>query len=80
MTFGATRYITEDNEGNTVNLNLPRTSVLTRYRLPVMPELIAGGGVNWQNWVCKDTTTPYGTFHAEQGSLCAVRSVYPLFR
>ncbi|MDT0943588.1 TonB-dependent receptor, partial [Staphylococcus pseudintermedius] len=69
MTFGATRYVAEDNEGNAVNPNLPRTSVklFTRYRLPAIPELTVGGGVNWQNRVYKDTTTPYGTFRAEQG-------------
>ncbi|VUS60947.1 FhuE receptor [Klebsiella pasteurii] len=74
MTFGATRFVAEDNEGNAVNPNLPRTSVklFTRYRLPVMPELIIGGGVNWQNRVYKDTATPYGTFRAEQGSYALV--------
>ncbi|EOV4965339.1 ferric-rhodotorulic acid/ferric-coprogen receptor FhuE [Salmonella enterica] len=74
MTFGATRYVAEDNEGNAVNPNLPRTSVklFTRYRLPAIPELTVGGGVNWQNRVYKDTTTPYGTFRAEQGSYALV--------
>ncbi|HCC0886727.1 TPA: ferric-rhodotorulic acid/ferric-coprogen receptor FhuE [Salmonella enterica] len=74
MTLGATRYVAEDNEGNAVNPNLPRTSVklFTRYRLPVMPELTVGGGVNWQNRVYKDTATPYGTFRAEQGSYALV--------
>ncbi len=74
MTFGATRYVAEDNEGNAVNPNLPRTSVklFTRYRLPAIPELTVGGGVNWQNRVYKDTSTPYGTFRAEQGSYALV--------
>lgn len=74
MTFGATRYVAEDNEGNAVNPNLPRTSVklFTSYRLPVMPELTVGGGVNWQNRVYTDTATPYGTFRAEQGSYALV--------
>ena len=74
MTFGATRYVAEDNEGKAVNPNLPRTSVklFTRYRLPVMPELTVGGGVNWQNRVYTDTVTPYGTFRAEQGSYALV--------
>ena len=58
LTFGATRYIAEDNEGNAVNPNLPRTTV--------------GGGVNWQNRVYTDTVTPYGTFRAEQGSYALV--------
>ena len=74
MTFGATRYVAEDSDGKAVNPNLPRTSVklFTRYRLPVMPELTVGGGVNWQNRVYKDTVTPYGTFRAEQGSYALV--------
>lgn len=74
MTFGATRYVAEDNEGNAVNPNLPRTTVklFTRYRLPAMPELTVGGGVNWQNSVYSDTVTPYGTFRAEQGSYALV--------
>ncbi len=74
MTFGATRYVAEDNEGNAVNPNLPRTTVklFTRYRLPSVPELTVGGGVNWQNRVYKDTVTPFGTFRAEQGSYALV--------
>jgi len=74
MTFGATRYVAEDNEGNAVNPNLPRTSLklFTRYRLPAMPELTVGGGVNWQNRIYKDTVTAYGTFRAEQGSYALV--------
>lgn len=74
MTFGATRYVAEDNEGKAVNPNLPRTTVklFTRYRLPAIPELTVGGGVNWQNRVYSDTVTPYGTFRAEQGSYALV--------
>lgn len=74
MTFAATRYVAEDNEGNAVNPNLPRTTVklFTRYRLPAMPELTVGGGVNWQNRVYSDTVTPFGTFRAEQGSYALV--------
>ncbi|WP_333498564.1 ferric-rhodotorulic acid/ferric-coprogen receptor FhuE [Kluyvera sp. CHPC 1.2972] len=74
MTFGATRYVAEDNEGNAVNPNLPRTTVklFTSYRLPSVPELTVGGGVNWQNRVYKDTVTPFGTFRAEQGSYALV--------
>ncbi|MDF9333223.1 hypothetical protein OH690_00715 [Escherichia coli] len=34
-TFGATRYIAEDNEGNAVNPNLPRTTVKMFYQLSV---------------------------------------------
>lgn len=74
MTFGATCYVAEDNEGNAVNPNLPRTTVklFTRYRMPAMPELTVGGGVNWQNRVYSDTVTPFGTFRAEQGSYALV--------
>ena len=74
MTFGATRYLAEDNEGNAVNPYLPRTTVklFTRYRLPALPDLTVGGGVNWQNRVYSDTVTPYGTFRAEQGSYALV--------
>ena len=58
---------------------MPRTTVkmFTSYRLPVMPELTVGSGVNWQNRVYTDTVTPYGTFRAEQGS-CAGGSLHPL--
>ncbi len=74
MTFGATRYVADDNEGNAVNPNLPRTSVklFTRYRLPAMPKLTVGGGVNWQDRTYKDVSTAYGTWRAEQGSYAVV--------
>ncbi|CEJ65261.1 MULTISPECIES: ferric-rhodotorulic acid/ferric-coprogen receptor FhuE [Citrobacter] len=74
MTFGATRYVADDNDGNAVNPNLPRTTVklFTRYNLPALPALTVGGGVNWQNRVYSDTVTPYGTFRAEQGSYALV--------
>lgn len=74
MTFGATRFVAEDNEGNAVNPNLPRTSVklFTRYRLPVMPELTVGGGVNWQNRVWSNVAVADGTLRAEQGSYALV--------
>lgn len=74
MTFGATRYVAEDKEGKAVNPNLPRTSVklFTSYRLPVLPDLTVGGGVNWQNRVYKNVSTPYGTWRAEQGSYALV--------
>lgn len=74
MTFGATRYVAEDNEGKAVNPNLPRTTVklFTSYRLPAMPELTVGGGVNWQNSVYTEQDTPYGTWRATQGSYALV--------
>ncbi len=74
MTFGATRYVAEDNQGKAVNPQLPRTTVklFTSYRLPVMPELTVGGGVNWQNSVYTYQDTPYGTWRASQGSYALV--------
>ncbi|MGC8401904.1 TonB-dependent receptor domain-containing protein [Enterobacter mori] len=74
MTFGATRYLAEDSDGKDVNPYLPRTTVklFTSYRLPAMPALTVGGGVNWQNRVYSDVATPYGTWRAEQGSYALV--------
>jgi outer membrane receptor for ferric coprogen and ferric-rhodotorulic acid len=74
MTFGATRYIAEDSEGNAVNPNLPRTSVklFSSYRIPTLRELVVGGGVNWQDHVWADVPVPGGTFRAEQGSYALV--------
>lgn len=74
MTFGATRYVAEDNDGKAVNPQLPRTTVklFTSYRLPAMPELTVGGGVNWQNSVYTYQDTPYGTWRASQGSYALV--------
>lgn len=74
MTFGATRYIAEDNEGKAVNPYLPRTTVklFTSYRLPTLPDLTVGGGVNWQNQVYKDLSTAYGTWRARQGSYALI--------
>ena len=74
MTFGATRYVAEDNDGKAFNPNLPRTTVklFTSYNLPMLQQLTVGGGVNWQNRVYQDVATPYGTFRAEQGSYALV--------
>ncbi|WP_435954220.1 ferric-rhodotorulic acid/ferric-coprogen receptor FhuE [Dryocola sp. BD626] len=74
MTFGATRYVAEDGEGDAVNPNLPRTSVklFTSYRLPMLQALAVGGGVNWQNHVWSDVAVPSGTYRSEQGSYALV--------
>lgn len=74
MTFGATRYVAEDSEGEAVNPNLPRTSVklFTSYRLPMLQALVVGGGVNWQNHVWADVSVPSGTWRSEQGSYALV--------
>lgn len=74
MTFGATRYLAEDQDGNPVNPNLPRTSVkvFTSYRLPMLQDLTVGGGVKWQNRVWANVSTADGNFRSEQGSLALV--------
>ncbi|KYB97777.1 hypothetical protein AGQ63_23760 [Salmonella enterica subsp. enterica] len=69
LIFGATRYVSEYNEGNAVNPNPLRTSVkfFTRYRLPLIPALTDGGGENRQHRVFIVSTTLYGTFGVKQG-------------
>lgn len=74
MTFGATRYVAEDKDGNAVNPNLPRTSLklFSSYRLPMLQDLTLGGGVNWQNSVWANVSTANGTLRSEQGSYALV--------
>jgi len=74
MTFGATRYVADDKDGNAVNPNLPRTSIktFTSYRLPMLQELTVGGGVNWQNSTWANVSTANGNFRSEQGSYALV--------
>lgn len=70
LTFSATRYVARDTEGR-FNSYAPQTQLklFSRYRLPVLPELTLGGGVNWQNRVYKDVTGPDGeTQRLYQGS------------
>ncbi|WP_313687743.1 ferric-rhodotorulic acid/ferric-coprogen receptor FhuE [Pantoea sp.] len=70
LTFGATRYIARDSDGR-YNPNQPQTDfkLFTSYRLPVLPELTIGGGINWQNRVFDDLTAPDGsTQRVYQGS------------
>lgn len=74
MTFGATRYVADDKDGNAVNPNLPRTSIktFTSYRLPMLQELTVGGGVNWQNSTWANVSTANGNLRSEQGSYALV--------
>ncbi|EHD22317.1 MULTISPECIES: ferric-rhodotorulic acid/ferric-coprogen receptor FhuE [Brenneria] len=60
LTFGATRYVADDEESKAVNPDQPRTTVklFTRYQLPTLPELTVGGGVNWQTKTWQDVTGP----------------------
>lgn len=70
LTFSATRYVARDTDGR-FNSYAPQTQLklFSRYRLPVLPELTVGGGINWQNRVYKDVTGPDGeTQRLYQGS------------
>ena len=70
LTFSATRYVARDTDGR-FNSYAPQTQLklFSRYRLPVLPELTVGGGLNWQNRVYKDVTGPDGeTQRLYQGS------------
>lgn len=71
MTFGATRYVARDADGDRTNPYMPETSIkmFASYNLPMLPALTLGGGVNWQNRVFKDETGPAGnTIRVYQGS------------
>nr|WP_024964978.1 ferric-rhodotorulic acid/ferric-coprogen receptor FhuE [Pantoea sp. IMH] len=76
MTFGATRYVAQDGEGEDFNPNLPRTTVklFTSYRLPMLQDLTLGGGVNWQTHTWDRVSGPggNGSLYAEQGSYALV--------
>ena len=76
MTFGATRYVAEDGDGNAINPMLPRTSLklFAAYNVPALSQLTLGGGVNWQTHVWQDVAAPEGngTWRAEQGSYALV--------
>lgn len=76
MTFGATRYIAEDQDGNAVEPRQARTTMklFTRYQLPMLPDLAVGGGVNWQNKTWDDSTYSRGPNGEvpEQGSYALV--------
>lgn len=76
MTFGATRYVAEDGDGNAVSPTLPRTSLklFAAYNVPSLSALTVGGGVNWQTHVWQDVAAPEGngTWRAEQGSYALV--------
>lgn len=70
LTFSATRYVARDTDGR-FNSYAPQTQLklFSRYRLPVLPELTVGGGLNWQNRVYKDVTGSDGeTQRLYQGS------------
>ncbi|WP_416413308.1 ferric-rhodotorulic acid/ferric-coprogen receptor FhuE [Pantoea sp. App145] len=76
MTFGATRYVAKDGEGEALNPTQPRTSLkfFTSYRLPMLQDLTVGGGVNWQTHTWDHVAGPDGasTLYADQGSYALV--------
>ena len=74
MTFGGSRFVASDNNGNAINSDLPRTTLklFTRYQLPMLPDLSVGGGVNWQNTTFQYADGPQGNMRAEQGSYALV--------
>ncbi len=54
------------------NLRAISVKLFTRYRLPAMPELTVGGGVNWQNRLQRYHDAVRHLFRAEQGSYALV--------
>ncbi|WP_416260378.1 ferric-rhodotorulic acid/ferric-coprogen receptor FhuE [Gibbsiella quercinecans] len=70
LTFGATRYVARDKDGR-YNPDQPQTDfkLFTRYQVPSLPDLVIGGGINWQNRVFEDISAPDGsTQRVYQGS------------
>lgn len=70
LTFSATRYVANDNDGR-YNSFAPRTQfkLFSRYRVPELQDLTLGGGINWQNRVYQDVSGPDGeTKRLYQGS------------
>ncbi|WP_294904614.1 ferric-rhodotorulic acid/ferric-coprogen receptor FhuE [Tatumella sp. UBA2305] len=76
LTFGATRYVAKDGSGNALQPTQPQTTfkLFGSYRLPSMPELTVGGGVNWQNHTWDSVAGPGGSsyLYADQGSYALV--------
>lgn len=76
MTFGATRYVAKDGNGDGLNTTQPRTSLklFTSYRLPMLREMTVGGGVNWQTHTWDHVAGPDGasTIYANQGNYALV--------
>lgn len=70
-TFGASRYVAKDENGDDINTQLPQTTikVYTSYTPRSVSDLTFGGGVNWQNGIYYADAT-YGRF--EQGAYALV--------
>ncbi|XTZ36888.1 ferric-rhodotorulic acid/ferric-coprogen receptor FhuE [Salmonella enterica] len=74
LTFGASRFMAEDNDGVQVNPEQARTTMklFTRYQLPMLPELALGGGARWQNKTWQDITGPNGDMRITQSGYTVV--------
>lgn len=76
LTFGATRYVARDGSGDALQPTQPQTTfkLFGSYRLPSLPALTLGGGVNWQNHTWDKVSGPDGTanWYADQGSYALV--------
>lgn len=74
LTLGASRYVADDNNGEAVNPDQPRTTMklFTRYQLPMLSEVTVGGGVNWQGKTWQDAYGPNGNTRIKQGSYALV--------
>jgi TonB-dependent siderophore receptor len=74
LTFGASRYIAEDGDGVAVSPEQPRTTakLFTRYQLPMLPDLVIGGGLRWQNNTWQDIAGPDGDTRIKQGGYTVV--------
>lgn len=72
-TFGASRYVAKDGEGDDISTQLPRTTLkaYSSYTPRGLSALTFGGGVNWQNRIFYSDAT-YGRF--EQGAYALVNA------
>ncbi|EOC1347438.1 ferric-rhodotorulic acid/ferric-coprogen receptor FhuE [Cronobacter turicensis] len=74
LTFGASRYIAEADDGVAVNPDQPRTTMklFTRYQLPSLPALTVGGGARWQTKTWQDIAGPNGDTRISQNGYTVV--------
>ncbi len=74
MTVGGSRFMAQAGDHTAINPWMPRTTLklFTRYRLPILPALTLGGGVNWQNSTWQDVAGPQGAARIHQGSYALV--------
>nr|WP_318382338.1 ferric-rhodotorulic acid/ferric-coprogen receptor FhuE [uncultured Enterobacter sp.] len=74
LTFGASRYVAEDEDGVAVNPDQPRTTLklFSRYQLPMLPELAVGGGARWQTKTWQDIAGPNGDTRIHQNGYAVV--------